>query len=559
MLLKLYVKNLALIEELDMDFSNGLNIITGETGAGKSLLLGSINIALGDKFQKDLLRSDCDSAIVELTFDKNEFVSIFLSENDIDDLGEEVVITRKITKNKSISKINGETVSVKDLKEVMSHLIDIHGQHEHQSLIYKEKHLEILDKYAGKDSENLLQQISEKYKEYVCLKENLENFDIDENEKIREMDLLEYEIKEINEAGLTSNEDAELEELFKKLSHGKEVASLLDGAYSLSEGEFGNGLSSVISDILYNINRAYELNSDYKGLYDSIIEIDSLTSDFIKDLSFARENVDNDEEKLREVSERLDIINHLKMKYGKTIEDINKYLENNTNRLNVLLNYEEELNNKRNALSSIEEEILSLCEKLSTIRRKYAQKLKDAITDELLDLNFLDVRFDIQVSRLADFKSNGFDEVSFYISTNPGEDLKPLGKVASGGELSRIMLAIKTVLSDMDETNTLIFDEIDAGISGITAGKVAKKLADISRNKQVLCITHLAQIASMADEHFLIEKSEDNGKTKTTVVKLDADKQIDELMRIISGDLVSDEAKASANKLKSSAIEYKNK
>ena len=176
-----------------------------------------------------------------------------------------------------------------------------------------------------------------------------------------------------------------------------------------------------------------------------------------------------------------------------------------------------------------------------------------------MDLNFLDVRFDIQVSRLPDFKSNGFDEVSFYISTNPGEDLKPLGKVASGGELSRIMLAIKTVLSDMDETNTLIFDEIDAGISGITAGKVAKKLADISRNKQVLCITHLAQIASMADEHFLIEKSEDNGKTKTTVVKLDADKQIDELMRIISGDLVSDEAKASANKLKSSAIEYKNK
>ncbi|HAV90780.1 MAG TPA: DNA repair protein RecN [Eubacterium sp.] len=556
MLLSLHVKNLALIKDIDVSFEKGLNILTGETGAGKSLLLGSINIALGAKFSKDIIRNEEESALVELIFENNDSLREILSKYDIDASDDIIIVSRKINNNKSISKINGFTVTVKDLKNIMLNMLDISGQHEHQKLLSKETHLDIVDEYAKDKTKPILTKLKDLYEEYKYLLKLKDEFNIDESSKNREIDILQFEINEIDQKIFMKDEDDALEEEFKKLNSGTDICEDLNKAYSILQGDNG-GVSSALEDALSYVNDAYKYDDGLSDLKDSLYELDSLCKDLTRDLYQKLEDVSVDEERLSEVSERLDEINHLKMKYGNTYESIINYLNEKKEQLDFYLDYDNRLKEHEEKIEKCKCEIISLCDKLTDIRIKTAKVLKGKITDVLLELNFLDVKFDIVVNNKDDFNAKGNNEVIFMISTNPGSDIRPINEVASGGELSRIMLAIKTVLASVDDVDTLIFDEIDSGISGITASMVAKKLCDVSKYRQVICITHLAQIAAMADLHLRIDKNVIDNNTYTTLTKLDYDESIAELMRISGNEKLTDTDKAHAVSLKQSCDEYK--
>lgn len=554
MLLNLHVKNLALIKDIDVSFEDGLNILTGETGAGKSLLLGSINIALGGKFSKDIIRNDEKSALVELIFENNDNIKSLLNSHDIDAEDDNVIVSRKIENNKSISKINGYTVTVKVLKEIMLNLLDISGQHEHQQLLSKDKHLEIVDKYSYEKTKPILDDISRLYKEYKDLLSGREEFNIDESTKNREIDLLKFEIDEIDSKIFAEGEDEELEKEFKRLNNAYDINDNLSKAYSL----LGNdGAFSAIEDAFKYINKAYEYDESLKSLHDELFEIDSICKDFSRELYNQVNDYSFDEEKLSTISERLDEINHLKMKYGNTFEIIDSYRNEQKEKLDFYMDYENKLKEYEKKIDDTKNEIIKLCEKLSKIRSKTASILKEKITNELLELNFLEVNFDIAVNKKENFNEKGFDDIVFMISTNPGNAIRPLSEVASGGELSRVMLAIKTVLANCEEVDTLIFDEIDSGISGITSSMVSKKLCKVSKSRQVICITHLPQIAAMADCHFKIDKSVNDNKTFTTLQKLDYDQSIEEIMRMSGNEELNEADREHALSLKNSCDEYK--
>lgn len=556
MLLNLHVKNLALIKDIDVSFEKGLNILTGETGAGKSLLLGSINIALGAKFNKDILRNEEESALVELVFENDDSIKEMLGLYDIDASDDIIIVSRMMNSNKSISKINGYTVTVKDLKNIMLNLLDISGQHEHQKLLNKETHLDIVDEYSKDKTKPILAELKDLYSDYKYLIKQRDEFNIDEGSKNREIDLLQFEIDEIDNTIFAKGEDDSLEDEFKKLNSGSDIYEDLNKAYAILQGDNG-GISAGLEDALSYVNAAYKFDEGLESLKDSIYELDSLCKDFTRDLYQKIDEVSVDEERLSVVSNRLDEINHLKMKYGNTYESIMNYRNERKEKLNFYLDYDNKLKAHEEKIENCKNSIIKLCDKLSEIRKKTALKLKKEITEVLLELNFLDVKFDIAVNKKDDFNSKGNNDVIFMISTNPGSDIMPINQVASGGELSRIMLAIKTVLASIDEVDTLIFDEIDSGISGITASMVAKKLCDVSRFRQVICITHLAQIAAMADSHYRIDKSVIKDSTYTTLTKLDYDESISELMRIGGNETLTETDKAHAVSLKSTCDEYK--
>ena len=556
MLLNLHVKNLALIKDIDVSFEKGLNILTGETGAGKSLLLGSINIALGAKFNKDILRNEEESALVELVFENNDSIKEMFGLYDIDASDDIIIVSRMMNSNKSISKINGYTVTVKDLKSIMLNLLDISGQHEHQKLLSKETHLDIVDEYSKDKTKPILAELKDLYSDYKYLIKQRDEFNIDEGSKNREIDLLQFEIDEIDNTIFAKGEDESLEDEFKKLNSGSDIYEDLNKAYAILQGDNG-GISAGLEDALSYVSAAYKFDEGLESLKDSIYELDSLCKDFTRDLYQKIDEVSVDEERLSVVSNRLDEINHLKMKYGNTYESIMNYRNERKEKLDFYLDYDNKLKAHEEKIENCKNSIIKLCDKLSEIRKKTALKLKKEITEVLLELNFLDVKFDIAVNKKEDFNSKGNDDVIFMISTNPGSDIMPINQVASGGELSRIMLAIKTVLASIDEVDTLIFDEIDSGISGITASMVAKKLCDVSRFRQVICITHLAQIAAMADSHYRIDKSVIKDSTYTTLTKLDYDESISELMRIGGNETLTETDKAHAVSLKSTCDEYK--
>ena len=508
MLLNLHVKNLALIEEVDVDFEKGLIVLTGETGAGKSLILGSVNIALGNKASKDMIRKGTDYSLVELTFSVSENCAKQLKKYDIYMEEDNIVtVTRKISEGRSISKINGETVNIKTLKNVMSLLIDIHGQHDHQSLLYTKNHLDILDKFAKDSILELKEQIKEEYSKYTKLIKKLEEFNIDEGQKAREIEFAEYEVNEIESANLKPEEDVQVEEEFKKLSNSKEIVSALSEIYNALSYETAGGLGDIINKAVMDINSIKGMDEKISQFQTELYDIDNLCRELTSQIYDYNSGMDFNPEYVREVEERVDVINHLKLKYGNSIEEILRYKEEKEEYLEKLNNMTDEMENVKNQISELEGTLNNLCTKLSEQRKKAAKELEVLVKQALVDLNFIAVEFEIQITRKESIGENGFDNVEFMISTNPGESVKPLVKVASGGELSRIMLAIKSILATEDDIDTLIFDEIDTGISGQTAMKVAEKMAKISRNHQVICISHLSQIAAMADSHYLIKKT----------------------------------------------------
>ena len=554
MLLNLHVKNLALIEEVDVDFEKGLIVLTGETGAGKSLILGSVNIALGNKASKDMIRKGTDYSLVELTFSVSETCAKQLKKYDIYMEEDNIItVTRKISEGRSISKINGETVNIKTLKNVMSLLIDIHGQHDHQSLLYTKNHLDILDKFAKYSILELKEKIKEEYSKYTKLIKKLEEFNIDEGQKAREIEFAEYEVNEIESANLKPEEDVQVEEEFKKLSNSKEIVSALSEIYNALSYETAGGLGDIINKAVMDINSIKGMDEKISQFQTELYDIDNLCRELTSQIYDYNSGMDFNPEYVREVEERLDVINHLKLKYGNSIEEILRYKEEKEEYLEKLNNMTDEMESVKNQISELEGTLNNLCTKLSEQRKKAAKELEVLVKQALVDLNFIAVEFEIQITRKESIGENGFDNVEFMISTNPGESVKPLVKVASGGELSRIMLAIKSILATEDDIDTLIFDEIDTGISGQTAMKVAEKMAKISRNHQVICISHLSQIAAMADSHYLIKKTADENSTTTSIKKLTRQQSIEELVRINGGSGITEAGLIHATEMKDMA------
>ena len=550
MLHNIYVKNLALIDEIEVELKKGLNILTGETGAGKSIILGSINLALGGRYSSDILRSEDEDGYVELTFfvEDSEQEEL-LKGMDISINDGVVVLSRKMMGKRSVSKINGETVSNAQLKEVAAILIDIHGQHEHQSLLYKKNHRNILDAFAKDSIKGVKEQVSQFYSIYKNYKEELENANLDEKERNKEMSFLEFEINEIQSANLKENEDEILEEQYRRMVNGKKITGNLEEAYGYTARDNANA-SDYLSRAIHCLSDAARYDEKANELYEQLSEVDSLLNDFNRELSAYSESFEFSEEEFYEVENRLNEINRLKSKYGNSIADIFAYCEEKEETLRKLQDYDSYIEDLQRNLAKAEAQLKDMSDALSKIRKRAAKELVSQIKSGLLDLNFLDVKFEMVFTNTEHYTANGTDEAEFMISMNPGEPVRALGDVASGGELSRIMLAIKTVLADKDRIETLIFDEIDVGISGRTAQKVSEKMAYIAKNHQVICITHLAQIAAMADAHYAIEKSVTDGKTKTSITLLNAEQEIDELARILGGAEITETVKQSAAEMK---------
>ncbi len=543
MLQNLHVKNLALIDEIEVEFGDGLNILTGETGAGKSIILGSVNLALGGRYTKDILRQGAEYGFVELTFQvENEHQIRELRELDIYPEDGTVVLSRRLMEKRSISRINGETVPIALLKEAASILIDIHGQHEHQSLLYKKNHLGIVDAFARETASDVKQKVLEAYKAYKACEKELDEMETDEAQRAKELSFLKFETGEIRE-------DEDLEELYRRIVNSKRIAECVSEAY-LYTSEGNDSASENLSRAIRAVSEIVEYDERASQMYDQLVEIDSLLNDFNRELADYADECEFSDEEFHDTEERLNEINHLKTKYGNTIEEILAYCAAQEKRLAALEDYDNYIEDLRAKAKKSEEELRKQAKKLSAIRRKQAKVLSKSIEDGLKDLNFENVQFEIGFAETKGYTAEGMDDVEFMISLNPGQPLKPLASVASGGELSRIMLAIKTVMASRDEIETLIFDEIDVGISGRTAQKVSEKMAVIGKGHQVICITHLAQIAAMADRHYLIEKASSKGDTRTDIRRLDENESVRELARILGGAKITDTVLKSAVEMK---------
>jgi DNA repair protein RecN (Recombination protein N) len=550
LLVSLHVKNFAIIDELEVYFKDHLNILTGETGAGKSIIIGSINAALGAKVSKDILRSGADYALIELVFEtKDEGIQRTMEEMDLPWEDGMIIVSRKIKAGKSIFKINGETVTIATVSFIAGLLIDIHGQHEHQSLLHKAKHLEIVDRFAKDEIGTLKEELEQSYHLYSRLKQEYEDAIIDEDRRLREISFLEYEVNEIQNAQLVLGEDEELEAAYKKLSNANTIAEGMQAVHQLT-GYEASAAGDTMGRALKQLMKIVEYDERLQGILNQATDIENLLNDFNKDLSQYISDMDNPEEELDEVAKRLDLINHLKSKYGGSIDHIIKYKEECEIKLEKYQDYDAYLRKLKASLKDAEEQLKELCERLSKIRKKEAKTLTKEIREALISLNFLDVRFEMIFEQNKNYTSNGYDDAEFIISTNPGEPLRPLAKVASGGELSRIMLGIKSILAQKDDIATMIFDEIDTGISGRTAQKVSEQLAKIAKHHQIICITHLAQIAAMADSHYRIEKNTDGHSTQTQIKELSKEESIEELSRILGGAEITERVIESAKEMK---------
>lgn len=558
MLQSLHVKNLSLMEETEVEFGEGLNILTGETGAGKSLLIGSISLALGGKFEKEMLRKGAENALVELVFSgENPKVREKLLEMELEPQEDDLVIlSRKMQVGKNICKINGETVTARQVKELAEVLIDIHGQHEHQSLLNRKKHMEILDSYCGEEFDVIAGRVEQEY--FACreLRQKLAEETLDEEAKAREQSLAEFEYKEIEEANIVPGEDERLEQRYRLMSNSRKITGSLSESYQLTGNE-GEGAGSALSRALRAIRSVSSYDSRLEELEGQLTEIDNLLADYNRDVAGYLEDCEFDEREFNETEERLNTLNRLKEKYGNTLEKVLEYKESRSQLLEKLADYDAYMSRLKDDLAAAEERLRTACEKLSAVRQKNASGLEQQLKEALINLNFLSVEFEIAVRPEQTITAKGYDEVEFMISTNPGESLKSLGQVASGGELSRVMLAIKTVLAERDDIDTLIFDEIDAGISGRTAWKVSEQLDTLGHAHQVICITHLPQIAAMADRHFCIEKSNRGDNTITDIHVMEEEESLGELARLLGSDALTEAALSNAREMRTQALKHK--
>lgn len=564
MLLNLHVKNLALIHEEDISFGEGLNILTGETGAGKSIILGALSLALGEKVSFDALRDPEKEALVEAVFHISDAEAKTLRAMDITVEENEVILSRKMTGERSSAKINGETYPASKLKEVGALLLDIYGQHENQSLLHKKKHLELLDDFGGESISSLKNDVAEAYKVYNEKKKEYESANNDEEKRARELSFLQHETEEIANAKLKVGEDEELESEYKKLLNAAKISDALNEAYKEC-GDSAGGSSEKIGRAVRELHSVEAYDEGLSDLISTLSDVESLLSDFNRGISDYIKDLDFAGERFSEVENRLNVINDLKGKYGRTVEDVLSAYDEKAARIAKLEDYDSYLLNLEKEYNEAKSKLENLSSQLSVLRQSKAVTLCGLVKDALLDLNFLDVKFSMDFAKAAEYTSNGYDEAEFLISTNPGEPMRPLKDIASGGELSRVMLAIKTILATSDSIDTLIFDEIDAGISGRTAQAVSEKIYLVSRAHQVILITHLPQIAAMADHHFLIEKDVVSGEsigsqgisTISTIQELYATQVTNELARMVGGAEITNATLENARELKELADEKK--
>ena len=557
MLKNIHVKSFALIDEVEINLASGLNVLTGETGAGKSIIIDAVNFALGQRVSKDVVRDDAEYALSELVFEINDDkTKERLNQFDIPLDDNEVLIQRKITNGKSTARINGETVTLSTLKLIAAGLIDIHGQHDNQSLLSKASQQNLLDTILSDELKELLIRMKDTY---VNLNNKISEYEqLNTKEAEKEIAFLQYELNEIDSASLHEGEDEALESDYKKMNNSKRIADLVSGAHRIT-GYDSEGAGSLIGRALSMIRQASSIYDDAKDLELILNDIDGLLNDFNRSIADYEMSLDFSDEDYKNTEDRLNLINSLKNKYGKSIKEILDKRDEFEDELNRLLNADEYKSALLSEITSLKKEAYKLCKEISAIRKKGANKLSGEIADALLDLNFLDSQFEIKVtSDEENMKQSGYDDIEFFISTNPGEALKPLNQVASGGEMSRIMLAIKSVCAN-DSTATLIFDEIDTGISGRTAQKVSEKMSRIAKEHQVIVVTHLPQIAAMADTHFEISKSVNNGRTITSIETLSEEGKIKELARMLGGVTITEKVLENAKDMKKQADEIKHK
>ena len=554
MLDRLLVKDLALIEKSVVEFSGGLNVLTGETGAGKSILLGSIQLALGQKANKDLIRHGKEQAIVELDFSltEEEVRRIQALEEDLELEEERLLIRRKISEKKSDIRVNDLGLTLVKLREITGGLLDLHGQHEHQSLLREGSHLEIIDGFRRKQGGRLLEEVGEAYHLLSEKKRALQKFSLKEEERTRELDFLDFEIQELAEAHLSEGEEAELTKEYSLYENMDRLKSLLLSAKeSLEEMDFHRPIQAV--------EEAKDFDESLKGLSDSLYDLEAVGEDCLRSLDHYLDHAEVDEEKLFTLGERLEQIRRVMMKHGGTEAKALAALAKKEERRTFLLDYEKDEEKAKKAIVAQEKLLREKALLLSKERQEDAKVLAKQIQGEMQEMGFLDTKFEFHFQEKKEPTEKGLDEVEAYVSLNPGEPLRPLREVGSGGELSRIMLSIKTVLADTDGVSTLIFDEIDTGISGRTAEKVGEKLQKIAKNHQVILITHLPQIAAKADHHFLIEKTVEEGATHTRIHPLEEKESIEELARLLGGDEISEASLENARELKAKSKAKKTK
>ena len=556
MLSELHVKNFAILDEVSVEFGRGLNVLTGETGAGKSLLLGSVNAALGGKVSKDLLGANGDYALAELLFDNDECVRDLLEKYELPE-SDMLVISRRISDTgRSVSRINGETVNAAIVKEVASRLFDVHGQHDHQTLLYPVKQLALLDRYAGAEALSVLAEVRTLAREYKAAMKELAEAQEHGARRARELSMAQYEYDEITAARLTPGEDEIAEERFRVLSNREKLTEACAEADSILSSD-SNSVTAGIGRALRKLAKASSLDPKLEAIYDDLRLLEEQVGDHAARLSDYLGELTGTEEELAQVGERLDVINRLKSKYGRTIEAILAYAAQAEQTIGKLSDFKGYVGKLSETADKAKKALVTASAKLSKLRKAAADDLSAKVRSALGELNFLNSEFSVEFRELPEPGESGAEEAEFMISANPGEPLRPLAKIASGGELSRVMLALKAASAGKDEIETLFFDEIDAGISGRTAQKVAEKLAQIASTKQVICITHLPQIAAMADCHFEITKQAEDGRTRTSLAKLSESEVPRELARMLGGAEITDTVMTSAREMRELALRKK--
>lgn len=559
MLLNVHIKNIALIDDANVNFTDNLNILTGETGAGKSIIMGALKIGMGDKLPKDIVREAGKEGFCQLLFLVDDEAVI----EQIRQLGVEptvdgeILITRRIVNSRTINTINDMAVTAARLREVSALLIDMHTQHQQQTLLKKNEHMKLLDKFGRAAIEPLKREVAQRHADYTELVDQMDKLSMDEAERSRRAEFLKYQIAEIESANVKAGEDEDIEHQYNKMVNSRDIVAAASEVYSVTGYENQSSAGNEIGRVLVNLKGIKELDDEIDGLYSQLENIDALLNDFNVELSNYMQSMNFDDSEFREVESRLDVINDIKGKYGSTVDEVNRYLEESKAEYEKFSEYDEYIAELSGKINKAKKLMIDAADKLSAERKKQAKLMCKEIKTALSDLSFMQVDFDMVFDRLSECTANGIDDCYFVISTNVGEKLRPLYDVASGGELSRIMLAVKSCMAAEDNIGTLVFDEIDVGISGRAAQAVAEKMALISRKHQVISITHLPQIAAMADSHYLIEKSADEGKTVTKIVRLSETESITEIARLLGGASITDAVMSNALEMKQMAEKTK--
>lgn len=559
MLLNVHIKNIALIDDANVNFTDNLNILTGETGAGKSIIMGALKIGMGDKLPKDIVREAGKEGFCQLLFlVDDESVLEQIRQLGVEPTEDgEILITRRIVNSRTINTINDMAVTAARLREVSALLIDMHTQHQQQTLLKKNEHMKLLDKFGRAAIEPLKREVAQRHADYTELVDQMDKLSMDEAERSRRAEFLKYQIAEIESANVKAGEDEDIEHQYNKMVNSRDIVAAASEVYSVTGYENQSSAGNEIGRVLVNLKGIKELDDEIDGLYSQLENIDALLNDFNVELSNYMQSMNFDDSEFREVESRLDVINDIKGKYGSTVDEVNRYLEESKAEYEKLSEYDEYIAELSGKINKAKKLMIDAADKLSAERKKQAKLMCKEIKTALSDLSFMQVDFDMVFDRLSECTANGIDDCYFVISTNVGEKLRPLYDVASGGELSRIMLAVKSCMAAEDNIGTLVFDEIDVGISGRAAQAVAEKMALISKKHQVISITHLPQIAAMADSHYLIEKSADEGKTVTKIVRLSETESITEIARLLGGASITDAVMSNALEMKQMAEKTK--